>query len=320
MTAPLIAIKGRFHAPQERYYALFLFILNPEAGYVETATIVVSVYSDLYRLEPRHSWREFENKINELKYHNQYSPVITADLQDRLKSLTMNEDFFSEVMKCVRANATAQLEKMLLLIFQRAVRDNEMTIETAIETVDPAELNAPPEVAPEIKPSTTSGSAPIDTGVTLNVTLVLAPVGGKPVTELKSGDIIMVRIVPMNERANFFIDTMKLRGEKSIKPCPMVLESLNPTDAGLLIRGRLDDNLYGIVTESEKVLVQLYEGPAIDKDKKENTDVAAPRRKNPQTATIREKDSNGKSNLPLVLSGAAALLLLSALAYMISSL
>ncbi|MCS6985589.1 MAG: hypothetical protein NZM25_10755 [Leptospiraceae bacterium] len=310
----LVAIKGRFYAPRDRYYALFLIVLNEVMNCVESAAIVVSVYSELFQTELSHSWRTFESKINELKYRNQYAPIVTHDLQDRLKELMLGPGFYEELMKAARANATKQLAKIFHMIFMRSLKDSDLEIETAVEWIKEKDFEAPQEQepsSPQSKVENVAESSPA--GITLPVSLVLDPIGGKAVTELKPKDRIMVRIIPQGERANYFIDLMRLRGEKNILPCPMTIESIKADALGLVIRGKIDENLYGEATETEKVLVQI----AAEKTVEEPQKVAKAIPKDP-TKMVKEESEKNKNPMLVIL--AVSVLLLGLLVYLLITL
>lgn len=309
----LIAIKGRLHSPKDRYYGLFLLLINEETNLIESGSVVLSVYSELFQTELNHSWRAFENKINELKYRNQYAPLITQDLQDRLKNLMVREDFYEELMKSIRAEATKQLAKTFQVIFNRSIRDPDLEIEVALEWLKREDLEAPNpvEINPQEEPKNLSTDK---SGVSLAVSLVLDPIRGKSVVDLKPKDQIMVRIIPMGERANYFIDLMQLRGEKNILPCAMTIESITPSPSGWIIRGKIDENLYGELTETENVMVQLA-----PQQKLENPAVKST--KNPEKISKpKEKISEKRPNRSIVILVSLSLLLLGVLVYLLVSL
>ncbi len=76
----MVALKGRFRAPNMRYYGQFFFIINQKGGYIDVAAVVITVGSDLFNaLTPTDSWKKYESLINKLKYENKYSQSITNE-------------------------------------------------------------------------------------------------------------------------------------------------------------------------------------------------------------------------------------------------
>ncbi len=258
---PMIAIKGRFKAPEAKYFGLFVLMLNQEAGYIDTAAIVVSVHSDIYELAPSESWSKYEGKIQRLKYEGQYTQTVTIDLQETLKNLTMDQEFYNDLMHSVKGKDVAGLKHTLGTLINRVLGDQRTGIDLSIEEVSKDQLTSDEAIADQA--IDTAPAAPQEQGVILPVSLVIAPVGGKAIDEIKEGDKIMVRLSSQSDKAEYFIDLLGLRTEKGVKPT--MGEIISKTTSGKTneIKVKLDENVFGTVVEEEKVLVRMFD-PAKD--------------------------------------------------------
>lgn len=258
---PLIAIKGRFRSPEQKMFGLFVLILNQEAGFIDTAAIVVSIHSDVYDLAPQESWSKYEGKIQRLKYEGQYSQTTTIDLQESLKNLTMDQEFYNDLHRSVQGNDIGGIQHTMGTLINRVLHDQRTSMEIATEEVTQEQLKSEEAIADQaIETGTT---APASEGVVLNVSLVIAPVGGKSVNDLEVGDKIMVRLQTNSDKAEYFIDLLGLRTEKGVKPTMGEIQSIDVSGKTTEIKVKLDENVYGRVIEEEKVLVRMFD-PKVD--------------------------------------------------------
>ncbi len=100
-----------------------------------------------------------------------------------------------------------------------------------------------------------------DGAVTLPVNLVLAPVSGIPVYDVKTNDQIMVKIEASSEKGNYFIDLLNARSpEGSIMPVKGMVKEIAMNALGefeLLVE--IGPGIYGKTIESEQVKVKKYD-------------------------------------------------------------
>lgn len=252
---PVIALKGRFRAPNQRYYGQFFYIINQKGGYLDVASVVITVGSDLYNaLNPTDSWKKYESLINKLKYENKYSQSITNEFQAKLKQLALDKQYFADLMKAVQAGRPEGLNFVLGGFYRRIIKDDEFYIESHIEKASLDEAGA--------EDSAVSGEAGGEEGLYIPVKLDLDPITGKDVKDLRPGDKILVRILPQTERANAFIDGAGLRTESGfIRSAPFVITSVTYPGVGVELVGKLKDGVYGRITEEQNVLVRTAEAP-----------------------------------------------------------
>lgn len=192
------------------------------------------------------------------------------------------------------------------------MKDEEFRLELDFEGVSEEDLSSSENI-PEEPGAQTEGQSP--DGLYLPIKLLLDPVAGRNVTELKTGDKLMVGIVPDSERANYFIDIMKLRGENGkLKPASLEISQINYIGTNIEIIGKLDEGVFGKVVEEEKILVRLYDP---QRDKNTGSGEKTQNKKNTQQKVKPEKVEISAKSLILA-GGGVIILLIGLLAFMIS--
>lgn len=249
-----VALKGRFRAPNMRYYGQFFFLINQKGGYIDVASIVITVGSDLFNaLTPADSWKKYEALINKLKYENKYSQAITNEFQAKLKQLALDKQFFADLLKALHGGKQETLNFLLAGLYRRVIKDDEFYLESHVEKAD---LNGTADSAP----AESGNEAAPDGGVYIPIKLDLDPIGGKDVKEIRPGDKILVRVLPQNDKANAFIDSNELRTESGfIKSAPFTVTSVTYPGVGVELIGKLVDGIYGRIVEEQNVLVRTGE-------------------------------------------------------------
>ena len=136
-----VALKGRFRAPNMRYYGQFFFLINQKGGYIDVASIVITVGSDLFNaLTPADSWKKYEALINKLKYENKYSQAITNEFQAKLKQLALDKQFFADLLKALHGGKQETLNFLLAGLYRRVITaDADTTYRPALAAEDGAE-------------------------------------------------------------------------------------------------------------------------------------------------------------------------------------
>lgn len=294
-----VVLKGRFRAPNMRYYGQFFFLINQKGGYIDVASIVITVGSELFNtLSPTDSWKKYEALINKLKYENKYSQAITSEFQAKLKQLALDKQFFSDMIKAMHGGKQETLNFLLAGLFRRVIKDDEFFLESHAEKAGLNDTDSSAE--------TNSDEPAPEGGLYVPVKLDLDPIGGRDVKEIRPGDKILVRILPQTERANNFIDSNGLRTESGfIKSAPFVVTSLTYPGVGVELVGRLADGIYGRIVEEQNVLVRTGEAP------KKSTQAAA------QAAPLAASLPAEKKQMLVIVGGVIGIALLGILLYKI---
>jgi hypothetical protein len=249
-----IALKGRFRAPNMRYYGQFFFLINQKGGYIDVASVVITVGADLFNaLAPNESWKKYESLINKLKYENRYSQAITSEFQGKLKQLSLDKQFFADLLKAMHGGKQETLNFLLAGFYRRIIKDDEFYLESHAEK---ASLNE----AGEEKKDTPEGPSTDESGTYIPIKLDLDPITGRDVKDLRPGDKILVRVLPQNDRANAYIDTAGLRTESGfIKSASFIITSVTYPGIGVELVGKLSEGAYGRIVEEQNVLVRTTE-------------------------------------------------------------
>ncbi len=109
----------------------------------------------------------------------------------------------------------------------------------------------------------------------LQVSPILSPVKGIPVTDLKIGNKIMVKIELVSEKANYYIHLYKLKEDGVIRPLPAEVVDIKSysSDGAIEIMAKIDEGVFGKCVEEEiQVKVRIFdpkEDYSIEKNNKE---------------------------------------------------
>ncbi len=265
----LFILKGRFKSNSLNFYGLFLLIFNTR-GELTVSHILVSTYSAAYELEPHFAWEKYEEFIVNSKWKGNYNPNMTASIENFFKQITSEKNGQKEILyEYIKNYDYDNIDAFMFDIINRIIHDKNLIIETGIQESTEKEFREIKDnksQAKEKESAQTLKKTAVEEGVTLIIQLILAPVSGKPIYELKIGDIIMCKIIPNTDRANYFIDLLDLRVENLIKPVPGKVIDIKSEGKGqpLEILTEIGPGIYGKCIEDERqVKLRMYD-PAVD--------------------------------------------------------
>ncbi|MBN2041263.1 MAG: hypothetical protein JW864_14575 [Spirochaetes bacterium] len=262
-------LKGRFKSNSLNFYGLFLFIFNSRRE-LDISHILVSTFSSAYDLEPFFGWEQYEEFIVNAKWKGNYNPNMTVSIEDYFKKIAADKDGqVGKLQEYMRDYDYDNIDAFMFDIINRIIHDKNLILETNVQEASESEFRQAKENrARKAEKSKDSGKQNLtdDEGVTLSIQLILAPVSGKPIYELKIGDVIMCKILPNTDRANYFIDLLDLRIENMVKPAPckvIDIKSESKSDP-LEILTEIGPGIYGKCIEDERqVKLRMYD-PAVD--------------------------------------------------------
>ena len=245
------------------FFGLFVLIFNKK-GNLQSHHVLVSTYSSVYDLELHYGWEQFEEYIVNAKWKGNLNPNMTSSIDDVFKRLANEErDQRTELYEAIVKNDNEKIDSFLFDILSRVIRDKNMLMETAIQIIAESEFDDAKNGNSEAEFHSVSEDPGTEAGsVTLPIRLILAPVSGKPIYELKLGDKIMVKIKPDTDRANYIIDQLELRLEDHIKPVPGKVIDIKSEGRGDPVEILLEiaQGVYGHCLEDEKqVKLRLYD-------------------------------------------------------------
>jgi hypothetical protein len=267
-------LKGRFKAGSTNLYGLFLVIFNPQKA-MESFHAVVSTFSNVYDLEPHIDWHVFEEKITDFRWKGNCNTNLTSAIVTMFDTINKDLRQRDELYGLISSYNYTHLDVSLLDLINRIIRDKMTILETGIQEATPEEVLAVRELHAKKTAETEKSEAPMPTStfqveegaLIVSMSMVLSPVSGKLLYELKIGDKIMLRFNPKMELGNYYIDYYNLRTpEGKIKPIPGEVIDIKSESKALPVNilARIDNQLYGVTSEEERhVRVYLYD-PKID--------------------------------------------------------
>lgn len=261
-----VFIKGRFKSSSLNLYGLFLLMFNSK-GEINSYNVVVSTFSSIYDKEPHLGWDVFEETIIDHRWKGNCNTSMTTSLISQFENINNDPYQRSQLYKSINDYDYRGAEAFLFDSINRVIQDKNMVLETGIQEVSYEEIEAIKKRRDgkdaDNTQGTSSSNSKIEEGAKiLETSVVLAPVKGKPLYDLKIGDKIMQRIEPSTGQANYFIDLYNLRVENRIKPIPgevIDIKAKSKNDPIEIIT-RIDDTVYGKSIEDERqVKVRLYD-------------------------------------------------------------
>ena len=268
----IFIVKGRFKSPENNIYGLLLIVLNPDRGY-ESINAIVSTYSEIFNNEPHTPWNKIEEIITNLKWKGTYNVNMTGSIIDQLKTISDDKSTGQLLYDNVYNYDYDNLEITLFDIVNRIVHDKKLVLETGIQEINLEEyqntIAGKNESAVEEQGTPDEGEEKSsDDSVILIVKPILAPVKGKPLFDLKVGDRVMIKIDPVSERANSFIDILGLRDYDQILPAPARVVDIkggSGKNAPSEILTEIQPGIYGKFYEEEsQVKLRMFD-PAVDR-------------------------------------------------------
>lgn len=258
-------LKGRFKAIETNTYGLFIIFFSSHIRNIENLIAIASHYSSIFDIDPHLPWYSFEETIINTKWKGDIAIGITLDLQNYMESSLVHERG-NELYVLIKNNDEPRVESLLQSILMKPLGDRNIFIEVAYEFAMKSEMDrtreehsrtpASPVQQLEIKPipDKFKGKELVD------LDLILAPVSGIPVNELKVGDKIMVRINEKSPRGRYYIEALGAKVDGNVIPLPAIVEKIDRTkDKEYILICKLEKGLYGRAVESEQVKLKKYD-------------------------------------------------------------
>jgi hypothetical protein len=294
-------LKGRFKSASTNLYGLFLVIYNPQK-IMESFQLVSTSYSNIYDLEPHQDWHRYETMITDYRWKGSYNTSMTSALMSIFDAISKDGRQREEFYGLIASYNYQRIEVILFDLFNRMIRDKGASMETGIQ-------EAMPE---EVQQTRDAHKNQVEEGATIiPSSLILSPVRGKLLYELKIGDRIMVKLNHETQQGLYYIEMFKLRSpEGKIKGIPAEVIDIRSESKSMPVDvlSRIDEHLYARATEEERhVRVCLYD-PRIDGPIKK---VKTQAKKNPLAPETSSENSKQKySSMTYLMLGLFAFLLI----------
>lgn len=267
----ILIVKARFKSTTSNLYGLLLVIFNAHDKTIDNCNIVVSSFSDIYDLEPHTPWDRYEERIVNQIWKGNYNKNMTSSMIDQFRRLTDEPRQLELLYDSAFNYDYGSLDITLFDLVNRIVHDKHMVMETGIQEITIDEFHTARnsrDKEPKEDAAPAGGDNLEDGAIILPIKGIVAPVKGKPIYDIKIGDRIMVKIQPVSDRANYFIDTMKLRMDNEVLPTPAEVVDLKAgtgKNDPIEIITQLGPGLFGRLIEEElQVKLRMY-NPTVDK-------------------------------------------------------
>jgi hypothetical protein len=264
-----LMVKGKFRAGSQNLYGLFLIQFGYD-GHLLSTQISVSSYSDTYSIPLDSSWYDFESAIIQGKWKGAFNSGLTTSLQSQLEKLRQDTSYRTQIFSSVINYDLSGLNASLYDLINRIIHDKQLTLDCSIESTTLNSINEAkrqrenPKAAEPVAPASAYN---LEKGsIILSGALILSPVKGKALFDLRIGDRIMVKIDHTVQSGQIFIDSHQLRVEGRVRPVPteVVDVKAESRSSPVEILCRIDANYYVKCIESERqVKLRLYD-PRID--------------------------------------------------------
>jgi hypothetical protein len=190
---------------------------------------------------------------------------------DQFKAVAAQPNLNSQLYESASNYDYDRVEIFISDILYRIVHDKNLILEIGIQEITEEEFKAAREKRQKAADTPAAQAAKkgynVEAGsVILPLQLILAPVKGKPLYELKIGDRIMAKIVANSEREKYFIDILNLRVEDHIRPVPCEVIDIKAASKSdpIEILSQIAPGIYGKIIEDERqVKLRMYD-PGVD--------------------------------------------------------
>ncbi len=266
-------LKGRFKGNDSNTFGLFIMSFSLTQKSIDNVLVAASHFSGIYETSTQTLWNEFEDKITQLKWKGEISVNTSHDLQ-LLLSNSIRQDIAEELIEAMANKQMNKVEHTLTNILIRGLLDKMVSLELNFDKISHKDIikikderaRKEKEVKEELKKEAirqaeTEKFKVEEGAVTLPVNLVLAPVSGIPVFEIKNGDMIMVKIDGATERGNYFIDLLNARTpEGEIMPVKGTVKGISMNALGEFeLMVEIGPGIYGKSLEAEQVKIKKYD-------------------------------------------------------------
>jgi hypothetical protein len=225
----LYIIKGRFKSTKVKAYGLFLLIINVLQGILERVDAVVCRSSRICAFDVKAKWDVFEKVVHNIRMKKIGVVVkLTNELREELKAVFQMKDkaVFQALINPVRDD----LENILVAAVGKVIDDTKPALSIDVDQISALrEKDKEVEVSQEEKEK--KELIKEERGelvIKLNITPVIAPVSGIPITELTQGERILVEVVDTTELGKFLAELMGGRKEDQTVPLVVSIEEISP--------------------------------------------------------------------------------------------
>ncbi len=277
------SIKGKYKSNKQGVYGLFLIFLDEEDKKVKKASVLATSSSPVYEMPVSSHWTSIDQKIMDMKWKGQQISQTSANLEWVIDNTLKEEHVFDDILDVFNAKNKAGTEQKILEMFRRFINDSnidfevefEMITSQAFENYEKTRTTKKEVKKHEAISHDVTLNVPSD-AILIDVFLVISPLLGIPIQELKVGEWIMVRVDDTKPKGRNFLTSINPEHTQGQSvPIPALIHQIehHPDDSHTIII-KLGENVYGKIFETERVKVRKFEGQGFFYDG--STDLKAP--------------------------------------------
>ena len=265
-----IFIKCRFKSSARNLYGLILIDFNP-SGTVDNFQAIASTFSEIYEINPQSGWEDYENQIVQTKWNGKYNNNITRDFQMQLDALFDDSVQRTQLFEAANDYDYGSAEQIIYDCARRILQDKNLKLELNIQEVSADEITMirnqrEIERQQKYQQEKESEFSMEEGSIVLNASLVLSPVNGKPLYDLKIGEKIMIKLDPSSSRNQQYISLYNLKTEaNTYLPVPAEVIDIKAASKAepVQLLTRIEDSVYAKAVEDERqVKLRMFNAAA----------------------------------------------------------
>ncbi len=272
--AKVFCIKTRFKDSQQNLYGHILIILANNREPDSILSIISDKQEIFDEAELHMNWYEYQLFIADRKWKDMSVINLSNMLTSSLGTLNTDRRLCNDLFNAASTYNYAKLDSILFGLINIVIREKNLFFESVVQEISLDDykkatsasqnnINKVPAFKPQGPKTDILSGLPQDS-IILNSKLILSPVKGKPIYDLKKSDTIMVRIQNTSSRQKAYIKLMGLHEKNGdVKPVPADVIAIQKEDGeeGVTeILAKIDDKLYAKISETEKqVKIKIYD-------------------------------------------------------------
>ncbi len=321
-----LVIKGRFKATASSSYGLFVIFIDNITKNSDKIDVVASHFSTVYDSNISMPWSELQDMITKLRWKGEYATSLTHDVQATLEDLFQpgtgrGPDIWSAIKKGTINKAANFFEEFLA----RPTGDKGIKVELSIETITKSDIENVKRMREERdmvnsltiqnnqQPSPKEESKLEESAVVLDVSLVLSPISGVPIYELKEGTKIFIKITEQTSRGQYFNDLLGASVDGEILPVPATVQKVSKEGKIYTVLVEIGPGIYGKSLDEDTVKVKLYDS---NQDKRKSKKTIEPMLNPTETVTETSSSTSQGGSFLFWVMGGIGLLILMILVYL----
>lgn len=286
----LLACKVKFTSSSQ--YCVFLMFINAIQSRVMDSFFVVSNDYMVANIDNVQDWRLFEKDIATARA-NITDFRLVNEFKDKIDR-AFSSALCTSIVRLYEKDTT-QLNHILQKTIQECTGLQRVDVSFEISKISSLEMeldaistrkidSMPKEAAPaaEEKPAEASSDDEPKSGANgihaiMRSSLILSPIKGKHITELKIGDRVMISLVEMNDQAKSLAKAFNAWDEENsrILPLPSRIKSIRYIDGtGFKIYVVIAKGILGQIIEEEKN-IKVAMDPAVQVEEKQETQASS---------------------------------------------